>query len=1063
MKKLLVILLILISASASAQKIYPDSSFMFRRLGLVFSDSAGRNFEAPTCIYEGSPQILTGLSKVFKIWFTWTDASSGINIGYAESADGVGHWFRKATAVIAGHRSSCVRKFGSTYFCYAALGLGGSQIDEYSSTDGVTWTSVAAGIITLGTSGTWNGTGLFNSWVDSIGSTYYMIVDGQSIQYGFSDGLYTSTNNSTWTPYSGNPILPFITSPYWTHFGTSVVVWGGSPMFNAILPTDIYRETSPDFHTWTPSPVMPVFRRETAFEGVNSIFGQVQDMCDVQVVPVAGDTLVYRYYIGTVNGNSSGGAGIELAIYNGSQRQLVAGNENADKFPRFENSGVNPYFNQPLAIGTPVAPVAMIDIEPITGRFGGRASIATGNITQDSTYTSLNLTYNMEFAAGPAGGWLQRNPTLVGYGINLSGNGITHYGFTAGATTPTPLAVETLVSGKYILQLGNVAATPNVYWGQATDNGSGAQFQMNGNSIQTTNITMSSQLNGFFVGKGSSAAINLQVSPTNLIGSSQSGAGNIFILNGMGATAFNGSGANNIIMGAGTGGAFTGGSNNIVLGPSAFQSNVSGNFCSIIGQAAFQSFTGSHGYGIGDGEGKVFTTGSDVGAIGPNAGNTDGIISSLATASNSLAIGDSTQVLASNIIVIGGEYTAMKNIGIDIPAPTSFLQVPPGRATAGKSSFSFYHRVLTTTAVTGTGTVVTFTFATQNFVPFEIGQTVDVTAGAPSGYIGSYVVTAVTLTTITVAGSTTGAQTSAFTITANGAPTTTDVWSLGPHADTLWWVGGSGTRFPLNFPSGSSVPTLQQVFNSGGGATSNLTQNDTILSSGGSTLFIGASGSNAIALQTYLGGGETHNNAVVLAGSIITNQIVTATDANFSWAYTGFQYGLILPNITANRTITMPGCPKGTQLMIFNRNTAAFTWIAGTALVDAAGNSITNLVNGAIYDIIYDGSNFVIRSISYSSTGERLRYNHTIFTPTTGGTVALVNNQYNIINPSGTLLALTVNLPSSPINNDVVYIKYTQSITTVTYGNGTVVDGITAPVAGGLVLLTYDAGTTSWY
>jgi GDSL-like Lipase/Acylhydrolase family len=88
---------------------------------------------------------------------------------------------------------------------------------------------------------------------------------------------------------------------------------------------------------------------------------------------------------------------------------------------------------------------------------------------------------------------------------------------------------------------------------------------------------------------------------------------------------------------------------------------------------------------------------------------------------------------------------------------------------------------------------------------------------------------------------------------------------------------------------------------------------------------------------------------------------------------------------------------------------------------------------------------------------------HTIFTPTTGGTVALVNNQYNIINPSGALLALTVNLPSSPANNDCVYIKFTQTVSTVTYGNGTVVDGITAPTAGGLTVLVYDSTNNSWY
>ncbi len=90
-------------------------------------------------------------------------------------------------------------------------------------------------------------------------------------------------------------------------------------------------------------------------------------------------------------------------------------------------------------------------------------------------------------------------------------------------------------------------------------------------------------------------------------------------------------------------------------------------------------------------------------------------------------------------------------------------------------------------------------------------------------------------------------------------------------------------------------------------------------------------------------------------------------------------------------------------------------------------------------------------------------YAHTIFVPTTGQTIALINNQYNIVNPAGSLLALTVNLPSSPLNNDVVYLKFTQAVTTVTYANGTVVGGIVGPVAGTLVVLTYDSATTSWY
>lgn len=137
---------------------------------------------------------------------------------------------------------------------------------------------------------------------------------------------------------------------------------------------------------------------------------------------------------------------------------------------------------------------------------------------------------------------------------------------------------------------------------------------------------------------------------------------------------------------------------------------------------------------------------------------------------------------------------------------------------------------------------------------------------------------------------------------------------------------------------------------------------------------------------------------------------------------------------------------------------------AGSNIIGFAGPSNINLTqaNQSISVQSYNSTTWAVIGIG-NSQGSPIKYQHVIFTPTTGGTVSLVNNQYNIINPSGSLLALTLNLPSSPANNDVVYIKFTQTVSTVTYANGTVVDGITAPTAGGLTVLTYDSGTTSWY
>lgn len=106
-------------------------------------------------------------------------------------------------------------------------------------------------------------------------------------------------------------------------------------------------------------------------------------------------------------------------------------------------------------------------------------------------------------------------------------------------------------------------------------------------------------------------------------------------------------------------------------------------------------------------------------------------------------------------------------------------------------------------------------------------------------------------------------------------------------------------------------------------------------------------------------------------------------------------------------------------------------------------------------------ANFNLVEISQQS--DTFNYIHAIFEPINNGTVNLINKNYNIINPLGTLLALTVNMPTSPTNNDSVQIKFTQGVTTVTYTGGTIVSQVTTPVAGQLIVLVYDGLNNTWY
>lgn len=122
---------------------------------------------------------------------------------------------------------------------------------------------------------------------------------------------------------------------------------------------------------------------------------------------------------------------------------------------------------------------------------------------------------------------------------------------------------------------------------------------------------------------------------------------------------------------------------------------------------------------------------------------------------------------------------------------------------------------------------------------------------------------------------------------------------------------------------------------------------------------------------------------------------------------------------------------------------------------------IDTLTNGTATDSSLVVSVGVLKKVKSGAIATTL--DHTVFTTSDGGTVNLNNHQYNILNGSGAFTALTVNLPSSPENGDVVYLKFTTPVTTVTYGNGTVVDGIISPGSGSLVMLVYDTATTSWY
>lgn len=86
-------------------------------------------------------------------------------------------------------------------------------------------------------------------------------------------------------------------------------------------------------------------------------------------------------------------------------------------------------------------------------------------------------------------------------------------------------------------------------------------------------------------------------------------------------------------------------------------------------------------------------------------------------------------------------------------------------------------------------------------------------------------------------------------------------------------------------------------------------------------------------------------------------------------------------------------------------------------------------------------------------------------TPTTGSTVN-ANNHGNLtllIDPAGTLLALTVALNGSPTDGDEITIGSSQIVTGLTISGGTVISTLTSLAVGSFAKFKYNATATKWF
>ena len=391
---------------------------IWSRQGTVLSASIAAddgNVQEPTVIYEGSPLILTSQTNVFKMYFT--DGWNTRNTYYAESADGI-NWTRYPTAIVANHSRNFVIKSGSTYYLYAANSTD-TQIDEYTSSNGRDFSLAHSSVVSLGSGGSWNSTNVANSGGTIVAGTLYLFVEGSNGSV-WTDGLFTSTDFSTFTANGGNPLISASGSvggpsmPF--QIGNTWYMWlHVAP--SGLLPTDIYRYSAPALTgPWTQN--LESLPRQTLDEGVSTSLGQLADPFILQV-----NNKTYLWYSASTDGSSeTAGQHIKLAIADMPISALVLTQEGANagtlgnNFLPWIPSASGSFTNGNVGIGTPNS-TFKLDINSATnGSDLFRVTNTSSGANAQSGFSAINN-------GGSTGSFGITGSGFGGYGAQLSDDG----------------------------------------------------------------------------------------------------------------------------------------------------------------------------------------------------------------------------------------------------------------------------------------------------------------------------------------------------------------------------------------------------------------------------------------------------------------------------------------------------------------------------------------------------------------------------------------------------------------------------------------------------------------
>jgi len=390
-----------------------------------------------------------------------------------------------------------------------------------------------------------------------------------------------------------------------------------------------------------------------------------------------------------------------------------------------------------------------------------------------------------------------------------------------------------------------------------------------------------------------------------------------------------------------------------------------------------------------------------LGLVYPTDPGTSG---SVTTTTNATASITSSTISSGGVLTVGTVGSGTVAVGMILTGGPS-----SGSGIAQISSYA-------TTATSGNGTTATITFAAQSFVPYAVGQTIFVSGVTPTGYNGTYVVTAATTSSVSYSNTTTGSQTIAGTVASTVYTYITSNISGSGNGSTWQTATSQGNNFAVTSSSITGTNNLLAL-----STVSNISVGNTITFAG-----------------TTFGGVSV---TTVTAGSFVVGQTYTITSvgtASSTTTVTNFtSIGAANNNVGTVFTATGAGSGSGQALVTYYITEVVGSSVAiapakgsaNTTLTTASGATLTFYTPSYGFGTSYTATTFS----SVSGTGP---YLVTLNIPTTtapstsvyyyvsGNSNALYNGYWQATTSSTT--SITLSYPYNPGTYGV------GSITTIT-------------------------------